>query len=112
MFNEIIRLFMEFEKEQRRFNTDRLAAQIEQGDKAEIAYRYYNKAKSQGINNADRRRQFAEFLERRRMLSETLEKSVLEEHRKEIEQGAEEAAESALQQLADKMTSYYFKIGI
>lgn len=46
------------------------------------------------------------------MLSETLEKSVLEEHRKEIEQGAEEAAESALQQLADKMTSYYFKIGI
>lgn len=103
---------MEFEKEQSRFNTDRLAAQTEQGDKAEIAYRYYNKAKSQGINNADRRREFVKFLERWRMVLESLEKSVLEERRKEIEQGAEKAAESALQQLADKMTSYYFKIGI
>ena len=112
MINEIVQLFIDFQKEERRYNLDKYAAQLEQSadrkKQEETAYKYYKQSKD--FNDNNRRRRFTLFLKRRRQVLDMLEKSAVESNMEQIENEIQQTAESELQKLVDKTFRYYFNM--
>lgn len=97
---QILKIFREFEKEERRGGWIEAFA-----DEDSLNYKLH-----QAKKDFLRPQRFLQFLQRRRDLLDSLEKSIIENCKGQIEKGVEQTAKKELQKIADKMTGYYFKL--
>ena len=97
---QILKIFREFEKEEIRGSWLETFA-----DKDSLTYKLHKQSK-----DFLRPQRFLQFLQRRRDLLDCLERSIIADSTEQIEKGVEQTAEKELQNIADKMTGYYFKL--
>lgn len=97
---QILKIFREFEKEESHNSWLDVFA-----DKDSPTYKLQKQA-----NDFLRPQRFIQFLHRRKDLLDILERSIVEDNKKQIEQDIKQTAEKELQKLADKMIQYYFKL--
>ena len=97
--DQILNIFREFEKEESHGRWIEAFT-----DKDSFNYKLYQQKKE-----FFREQRFLHFLQRRHDLLDSLERSVVNDNKEQIEKDITKTAEPELQKIADKMTGYYFK---
>ena len=111
MNEEILKIFQEFEQEGRLFTLHEanLKNTIPTGDPAQTATENYKRAKREGFGMDEKKQRFAEYLNRRRDLLESLTQSVIESSGEELQATVEKALNTETRKLANKVIKCYFK---
>lgn len=111
MFLEMVRIFQEFEQEERLFTLHEanLKNTIPTDGTAQTATENYKRAKREGFGTDKKKQRFVEYLNRRRDLLETLTQSVIDSSGEELQATVEKALNTETRKLANKMIKCYFK---
>lgn len=111
MKEEILKIFQEFEQEERPFalHEGNLKNTIPTDDPAQTATENYKRARREGFGTDEKKQRFVEYLNRRRDLLETLAQSVIDGSGKELQATVEKALNTETRKLANKMIKCYFK---
>lgn len=110
MFSQLLQIFNEFERQEKLFNSrPEILNSLPTDNPQQTAFENFKRAMDEHNEEMDKKKRFAEFLNRRRDLLETLTQSVIDSSGKAIQATVEKALDDEARKMTDKMVYWYFK---